>query len=319
MVIKMKPYSHDLRVRIYNYSLTHSVRETAKTFMVSPNTVQLLKKLHNETGCLEPRKSSFEPSRLISPEDEWYIVLLLSEKMDITLEELQRRYEEERGIHVSLGTLFNLLKRLNITRKKKTFYDPKKNTPEAQLEKELYKQNLEAIPEEKRFYADETGCYLNMTPLYGRSFCGKRAHDEKPTCRGETVNTVSILSEDGLKAEFHYKQALTAELFIVYLIIFVLPIMKDNQTLILDRHPAHCAKIVKNFLKQNNIKYLYLPPYSPELNPIEEAFSKVKQYIKKQKARTVDTLIEAINNGINTVTRNDITGYIKHAYEFLMV
>ena len=74
----------------------------------------------------------------------------------------------------------------------------------------------------------------------------------------------------------------------------------------MDRHPVHRAKIVQRYLKQNNVKFLYLPAYSPELNPIEEAFSKIKQYIKKQKARTVDELLKVLKKAFDIITINDV-------------
>jgi len=312
----MKPYSYDLRIRIYNYSLTHSIRETARIFSVSPNTVYLLNQLFIETGSLKPRDCPSEHPHLITPEGKIYLQLLLSEEVDLTLEELRNRYEEAYGIRVSIGTMYNTLERLNITRKKKTFSDPKKSTSEVEVKKEIYDKKLEEIEPEKRFYLDETGSCLNMTPLYGRSRQGKRVYDKKPTNSGTRVNTVAILSEEGIKAQYNYTDSLTAELFIFYLATFVLPILIDGQTVILDNHPVHHAKIVQNYLKQNNIKFLYLPPYSPELNPIEEAFSKIKQYIKKQKARTVDKLLNVIKEALNTITRNDVNGYFNHAAEF---
>ena len=81
----------------------------------------------------------------------------------------------------------------------------------------------------------------------------------------------------------------------------------------MDNHPVHHAGSVQDYLKKNNIKFLYLPPYSPDLNPIEEAFSKIKQYIKKQKARTVDKLLNVIKEALDTITPKDINGYFNHA------
>ena len=309
----MKPYSYDLRIRLYNYSLTHSIRETARIFRVSPNTVYLLKQLFIETGSLNPRECQFEHPHLITAEGEIYLQLLISEEPDLTLETLRNRYEETYGIRVSIGTLYNTLERLNLTRKKKTFSDPKKSTAEGKAKKETYDKELEAIEPEKRFYLDETGSCLNMTPLYGRSRQGQRVYDKNPTNPGTRVNTVAILSEAGIKAHYDYTGSLTAELFIAYLTTFVFPLLGDEQTIILDNHPVHRANRVQNHLKQNNIKFLYLPPYSPDLNPIEEAFSKIKQYIKKQKARTVDKLLDSINEALNTITRNDVDGYFNHA------
>ena len=283
----MKPYSHDLRIRIYNYSLTRSIRKTADIFSVSPNTVYLLKQLFIETGSLEPREYPSEYPHLITPEGESYLQSLLSKEVDLTLEELRNRYAGVYGVLVSIGTMYNTLERLNITRKKKTFSDPKKSSPEVKIKKEKYDEQLEIIEPEKRFYLDETGSCLNMMPVYGRSEQGKRVYDKRPTNPGTRINTVAVLSEEGIKAQYNYTGSLNADFFITYLNTFVLPILTNGQTLILDNHPVHRAKSVQSFLKQNGIKFLYLPPYSPDLNPIEEAFSKFKQYIKKQKSRTV--------------------------------
>lgn len=312
----MKPYSYDLRIRIYNYSLTHTIRETAKVFSVSPDTVHLLRKLFMETGSLNPRKRSSEYPRLITSTGEIYLQLLLEKEVDLTLEELCNRYEDTFGIRVSIGTMYNTLERLNITRKKKTFSDPKKSTDEVKAKKEIYDKKLETIAPEKRFYLDETGTCLNMSPLYGRSYQGERAYDKRPTHPGKRVNTIAILTTEGIKAQYNFIGSLNAKLFIYYLAMFVLPILIDRQTLIMDNHPVHRAESVQNYLNQNNIKFLYLPPYSPDLNPIEEAFSKFKQYIKKQKARTVDTLLNVIKKAVNIITPHDVNGYFNHAAEF---
>ena len=127
----MKPYSYDLRIRIFNYSLTHSIRETARIFQVSPNTVQLLRQLFIETGSLNPHGKSLDRPHLITPEGELYLGVLLSKEVDLTLSELCNRYEQAFDVRVSIGTMYNTLERMNITRKKKTFSDPKKDSDAA--------------------------------------------------------------------------------------------------------------------------------------------------------------------------------------------
>lgn len=312
----MKPYSYDLRIRIFNYSLSHSIRETAKVFQVSPNTVYLLQKLFYETGSLEPRDYPNEKPHLITDEGEMYLKVLLIEECDLTLAELCDRYEQTYGVRVSIGTMFNTLGRLNITRKKKTFYDPKKESDAAQEEKNAYDAQREKIPDDNCWYIDETGSCLNMTPLYGRSPQGERVYDQRPTSPGVRVSTVAILSNEGIKANYTYTGSLTAETFILYLDTFVLPLLGKEHTLIMDRHPVHRAESVQNYLKKNNINFLYIPPYSPELNPIEEAFSKINQYIKKQKARTLDDMLNILKKVFSIITINDAKGYFNHAAEY---
>jgi transposase len=125
------------------------------------------------------------------------------------------------------------------------------------------------------------------------------------------------LTEKGVVADFSYRGSMTAELFVIYLEVYVLKQLSGGKTLIMDNLPVHHAKMVSQFLKEHDVPHLFLPPYSPELNPIEEAFSKIKHCVRKQKPRTSDTLYQAIKSGISAVTQDDAIGYINHSYEFL--
>ena len=185
----MKPYSYDLRIRIYNYSLTHSIRKTAAVFSVSPNTVLLLKKLFIETGSLNPRDRSFQPPHLITPKGEIYLQLLLDNEVDLTLEEIREHYEKKFGILVSIGTMYNTLKNLNITRKKKTFSDPKKSTDEVKVKKEIYDEKLNEIDPEK---------YLNVKEVARRLSVSERTIFSR--IKGGSINAKKIGKEWRIEA-----------------------------------------------------------------------------------------------------------------------
>lgn len=147
----MKPYSLDLRTRIYNYSLTHTIRETGKVFSVSPDTVHLLRKLFIETGSLNPRESSYEYPHLITPAGEAYLQSLLAKEVDLTLEELCNRYEDTFGIQVSIGTMYNTLEQLNITRKKRPFLIPKKAPMKLRQKKKFMINNSKQLNQKNDF------------------------------------------------------------------------------------------------------------------------------------------------------------------------
>jgi len=183
--------------------------------------------------------------------------------------------------------------------------------------REEYERKIENITPTDRVYLDETGSCINMTLPYGRARRGEVAHEKKPTHAGERLNTIALLSETGVQGEYHYSGSLDAEKFIFYLEYMVLPLLITGQVLIMDRHPVHCALEVRKFLRKNKVNYLYLPPYSPELNPIEEMFSKIKHYIKKHKPRTLSDLFKIIKEGFQTVTLKDIIGYFNHADSFI--
>jgi|UPI000429B080 transposase len=158
-----------------------------------------------------------------------------------------------------------------------------------------------------------------MTLPYGRATRGERVIDERPVSPGETVNIVAVLTDHGLDALWCYQDSLTAERFVAYLDVSVLPLLLAGKTLILDRHPVHRARAVRAFLDHHEVRYVYLPPYSPELNPSEEAWSKVKHVVKREKPRTVDYLFETLHHAAQSITSSDAQGYFQHVEDFSLV
>jgi transposase len=115
----MNALSLDLRQRIFNYSKTHSIRQTAEVFQVSPDTVYRLKKLHDETGGLEPKPCRATHWKAVSEEGEMYLKAYILEHKDATLEHLCEHYQSIYGVRVGITTMHNALKRIGLTRKKK--------------------------------------------------------------------------------------------------------------------------------------------------------------------------------------------------------
>jgi hypothetical protein len=135
------------------------------------------------------------------------------EKPDITLEALRYEYQQTYGIQVSIGTMFNTLKRLGFSYKK-TFSDPRKAQPGAQALREDYEKKIAKIALSNRVYLDETGTCINMTLPYGRARRGKLAHENKPTHAGDRLNTIALLLATGVHGEYHYSGSLDAQKFI---------------------------------------------------------------------------------------------------------
>lgn len=115
----MNALSLDLRQRILNYAQAHSIRQTAEVFQVSPDTVYRLKKLHKETGGIEPKPCKVKHWKAVSEEGEMYLKAYLLEHKDPTLEHLCENYQSVYGVQVGTTTMHNVLKRIGFTRKKK--------------------------------------------------------------------------------------------------------------------------------------------------------------------------------------------------------
>lgn len=194
--------------------------------------------------------------------------------------------------------------------------DSRKENETSEYVKKHFRKQLKKIPLNKRLFLDETGSYLNMSLAYGRSKKGKPVYERKLTRTNQKLNTIAVISHKGLKVCRHYKRALNTQQFIYFLDYFVLPVLK-NETLIMDRHPVHCAKEVKEFMIKNKIRFLYLPPYSPDLNPIENVFSKVKLVIKTHQPKTIDRLKYIMKLAFQSVSEKDYRAYFRHAFSCL--
>ena len=157
-------------------------------------------------------------------------------------------------------------------------------------------------------FLDESGCNTDMTRRYAYSLGGSRAVDSAPLSKPRNTTILSSIQLDGI---FHYTTfsgGTTVEHFKHYLKDILLPHLNGNSVLVMDNMKSHHAKAVKNLLDSSGIRYIYLPPYSPDLNPIEKLWSKVKAFLRKFKARTLDALPNAIQNAFHAVTVSDCSG-----------
>ena len=138
------------------------------------------------------------------------------------------------------------------------------------------------------------------------SLGGSRAVDSAPLSKPKNT---TILSSIQTLRYTTFSGGTTVERFKRYLEIDLLPHLNDNSVLIMDNMKSHYAKAVKNLLDSSGVRYIYLPPYSPDLNPIEKLWSKVKAFLRKFKARTLDALPNAIQCAFQTGSPSDCSGW----------
>jgi transposase len=150
-----------------------------------------------------------------------------------------------------------------------------------------------------------------MTRLYGRGYKGERVIDYVPDVRFERISIISAINLDGLLAPMLYKGSADGELVKAYLAEFLIPTLKKGSIIVMDNLSSHKVNGIKEIAEKNGIKILYLPPYSPDLNPIELMWSKIKTYLRKLKARTIENLNKSIVEALNSVSKNDIFEWFK--------
>jgi transposase len=154
-------------------------------------------------------------------------------------------------------------------------------------------------------FLDETGLNTAMTRLYGRAPRGQRLVESVPEARWETTTLLSAIRRDGVAASLEFRGATDEMAFRTYLDEVLVPCLRPGDIVVLDNLAAHRVGAVARTLRKAGAGVWYLPPYSPDLNPIEKVWAKVKAHVRKAKARTTEALWEAIAQALQTVTAQD--------------
>jgi transposase len=161
-------------------------------------------------------------------------------------------------------------------------------------------------------FVDEMGTNTSLSPLYGWSKKGERAHCSVPRNRGKNTTVLASMSVEGMGPSLAVEGATTARVFETYIERVLVPSLSRGQVVVMDNLSAHKGERVRELIEGRGCELLYLPPYSPDLNPIEEAFSKLKCLIRKAEARSREALLEAIGMAISALSAQDARGFFEH-------
>lgn len=163
-------------------------------------------------------------------------------------------------------------------------------------------------------FVDESGFRLDMTPPHAYAAKGERAFGSVPKNRRENTSLIAALSlDEGVTAAMTIEGAVDGLAFDIYVREVLCPLLRPGQVVILDRLSVHKRKEVREAVEARGCKVLFLPGYSPDLNPIELAFSKLKAFVGRLEARTREALDDAIAAALKTVTLQDVIGWFNHA------
>ncbi len=161
-------------------------------------------------------------------------------------------------------------------------------------------------------FVDESGTHLAMTPRYGRAPRGERVVGTAPRNHGPNTTLVAALSLDGIPAAMTVDGALDRFAFDVFVTEILAPSLRPGQIVIWDNLSVHKSVVAQRWIAARGCQLLWLPPYSPDLTPIEQAFSKIKTALRRSGARTRDALDDAITAALATISTADARGWFAH-------
>lgn len=168
------------------------------------------------------------------------------------------------------------------------------------------------VRREDLVFLDEVGSNLGHTPTHAWAQRGQRAYASAPANRGENKTVIAALTLDGVGPRLRFDGAMTTVRFEGYVRFFLAPTLRKGQVVIADNLSAHHSPAVRAAIEKRGARFLPLPPYSPDFNPIEETFSKIKQSLRRAQARTDDDLRAATWDAFATVTTADADGWFTH-------
>jgi transposase len=168
------------------------------------------------------------------------------------------------------------------------------------------------IDAERLVFVDEMGANTSLAPLRAWSQRGKRARCSVPRNRGKNTTLLASMTSEGMGPCLAVVGGTTKEVFEAYVEQVLAPTLCPGQVVVADNLAAHKGEEVRDLVEARGCEVLFLPPYSPDYNPIEEAFSKIKNLLRKAQARTRETLIEALGAAISVITIQDTRGFIEH-------
>lgn len=194
---------------------------------------------------------------------------------------------------------------------KKTLRASEQDRADVRLRREQWRAQQPLWDPRNLVFLDESGAKTNMTRLYGRARQGERVHDHAPHGHWGTTTLIGALWLDGENACMTVEGATDRAVFRAYVEGVLVPRLRPGDVVVLDNLGAHVDPHARGLIEAAGATLVFLPPYSPDLNPIEKMWSKVKALLRKAKARTAELLHEAIREALAAVTADDASGWFR--------
>ena len=168
------------------------------------------------------------------------------------------------------------------------------------------------VEPERLLFVDECGTHTSLAPIYGYAPRGERLYLPVPRGRGKNTTLLSSMTIEGMGPSLTVEGSTTARVFETYVEKVLLPSLREGQVVVMDNLSAHRPKRIRELIEERGCELLYLPSYSPDFNPIEEAFAKIKNLLRKAAARTKEALVKAIAAALSAVSAADVQGFFEH-------
>jgi transposase len=196
--------------------------------------------------------------------------------------------------------------------KKKSLHASERETERVQTLRTTFRETVQPLDVHRLKFVDESGITLAMIRRYGRAAPGQRVVDHVPDNYGSNYTLLAALGLEGLDAPWVIDGAVNGDIFRCWVSTVLCPTLQPGDIVLWDNLSAHKVAGIDALITARGARLLPLSPYSPDFNPIEPCWSKLKTSLRRAKARTVDALFDAVTQALTTITEADIRGWFTH-------
>ncbi|MGE3624370.1 MAG: IS630 family transposase [Bdellovibrionales bacterium] len=306
-----KPYSEDLRSRVIKeIGKGTSCRRAAALFGVSESSAIRWAQRWRRNGDYAALPQGGDNRSALRGEREWLLEQIKTVP-DMTLMEI-RKALGKRGIRVGCSTVWRFFDGEGISFKK-TVYAVEQKRRDVAERRTAWLAAQKTFDPEKLLFVDETWIKTNMARTHGRCRIGERLLDFVPHGHWQTLTFIAALRHDRITAPWIVDGPINGDIFKVYVRDVLCPVLKPGDIVVMDNLGSHKSPVIRELIEAKGATLLYLPPYSPDLNPIEPGYSKIKAALHKAARRSVDALSNAVASALNTFSPRQCTSFFSRA------
>ncbi|WFU46170.1 IS630 family transposase [Sinorhizobium terangae] len=306
-----RPLSNDLRERVVGaISAGESCRSVAARFGIAVSSAVKWSQRYRSNGSVAPGKMGGHRKHVLEPHRAF-----IAERINQTPHLSLRRLKEElaaRGVKVSHDTVWRFLRREGL-RFKKTLFALEQARADIARRRQRWRSWQSGLDPRRLVFIDETWIKTNMAPLYGWGPRGKRLRGFAPHGHWRTLTFVGALRHDRLAAPCVFDGPINGRCFRAYVEQQLVPVLEPGDIVIMDNLGSHKSAAIRQMIRAAGARLWYLPPYSPDLNPIEQAFAKIKHWMRAAQKRTVEETWKYLGSLVPSLQPDECSNYFANA------
>ena len=315
--------SNEVRTLIINnYQSGKSVKKLSLDFNLKYQTINSIIKVYKEQARTNKLSSNSGRKVVINEEMCVFIKNLIDDKVGITLKEIQGFLIVKFNASISLSTIDRSIESFHYTLKRDSVIPESRNTEANIIIRREYARAFMLNDLNRYIFIDEMGVSCSMRKSYGRSEKGSPARMNVKAIRSKNISVCAAMSKNGMLGFESRDGAYNGEEFLLFMKRLLLRLREQgisNRIFVMDNVASHKMGIIRDAIESEEHSVLFLPPYSPQLNPIEEVYSKWKGMVKNAASRNFLELESAIQQGFNSITPEDCNGFFIHMMSFISI